>query len=255
MQSILALRKLIKEEMEKSEDPDFRRAEIRLREEKYFPPIVQNEIINLLTIKNQEQIPWLLNTLYHIREKGPNAVWELIEVEVTLIAKRKCGTIFPQESIDKGKNLPLDMEYLALHAANQIIPLESKRYDLKQEVMMAYNITDKKHDDTLLAYLEKNTPKPYSQLSVKDRKANSLQKHGPSSSDRLETLGKQAGEISDTSFQLLETLAMTTSSASSHQFNKKACFFAHNPGKQGCEPPPGSVYDDRNNVIVPPPSP
>lgn len=79
---------------------------------KVFPLIVEYNVIQLLKVREAKEISSIHSTLAQLREKGVAAVWQKILPGVTMHTRKICGLIFPQEYIDEGQTLPLDLDYL-----------------------------------------------------------------------------------------------------------------------------------------------
>lgn len=55
---------------------------------------------------------------------GISSIWEEIKPDLIIKTRRHCGTYFPLESIDKGKNMDCRLDYLSMYVANQIITID-----------------------------------------------------------------------------------------------------------------------------------
>lgn len=80
---------------------------------KIFPRIVEYNVIQLLQVREEKDLPLVKATFAQLSEQGVAAVWEKILPDVTKHTNQICGLAFPREYIQEGKTLPLDMKYLS----------------------------------------------------------------------------------------------------------------------------------------------
>ncbi len=93
-------------------DPEYIAAHIHKCNEQYFPGIVIEQVEKLLFVSSSNDIFRVRNLLNQIKCNGISAIWDTIKDDVTKNARRICGNVFPDEYIDSGKNITLDITRL-----------------------------------------------------------------------------------------------------------------------------------------------
>lgn len=228
--------------------PD-RQAWIQTCETEHFPPIVLGEIEKRLIVHSKDDIPRVLSTLYHLRKEGISSIWDEIDIEVEVLAKRQCGTIFPKESIEAGKNLELNFEYLACFTAHQIARLDPAQ-ELMEEILLARSIHQTLNESAFASYFATHPVIKQPMLSQAARREHIKQALGPSMAEQLCDLGKNLGGLINLSVSSLNVAMNALDMFSRPPSPTSPHFFRDNPGHQGCEHPPGSQFDEEGRVIV-----
>ncbi len=223
---------------------------IRTCEIEHFPPIVMSEIEKKLIVSSRNDIPRVLETLYRLRKDGTSALWDEIDVEVEILAKRQCGSIFPRESIAAGRNLLLNFEYLACFTANQIAKIDNDKAFV-QEFELALSINHQYDESAFEIYLKNHPATKTTRLSREERTERCKQALGPSLSDNLEELSKSIERLISGSMTFFNHAMNAGNRFAEASSLREPSFFRDNPGRQGCEPPPGSRYDDEGRVNIP----
>ncbi|MDP3562809.1 MAG: hypothetical protein Q8R83_11590 [Legionellaceae bacterium] len=229
-----------------TQDEAYNQQWIKTCEAKHFPAVVQQVIEKQLTVRSKSDIPRVLSTLYQLRQGVVAKIWDNIKLEVTLLARRQCGTIFPEQSIEAGRTMPVNFEYLKLVAANNICNIDDN-HELYDEVQLAYQITEHSNDSKLQAYLDAH-PIVEVERSEQERIASFKKEYGPSTSELMGDIAQSLGKLADTGVDFLN---LVTGNKGYFSKPNNSSFFANNPGKQGCEPPPGSYLDEHGNVVAP----
>lgn len=237
----------INKQLRQTEDPAYREQWIRTCAEKHFPPVVIAEVEKLLCINSKDDISRALMTLYHLRDEGVSSVWSQIKSKVTIQAHRQCGAIFPIECIEAGIMTPLDIEYLGLFLANQIIKIDASRGRDEQTIeaiklsVVAKNnqaIDLAKVSDYLLSY-------PVVEAKIAD--AEILE---PTTGEKLMQLADSIGQLTQHMSELMSHLVGEPISTVFSSPTYPGLFSRTKP-TLGCEPPPGSVIDNIGRTVVP----
>lgn len=243
----MQLMKNINKQLRQTEDSAYQEQWIRTCAEKHFPPVVIAEVKKLLCINSKDDISRALMTLYHLRDEGVRAVWNQIKSKVILHAQRQCGTIFPMERIEEGIKTPLDIEYLGLFLANQIITFDAKR-DGCEQITTAINLSviAKNNQEIDLA-------KVYDYLlsyPVIETKIEQKEILEPTAGERLMQLADTIGQLTQHTSELMSHLVDEPTSTLFRSPTYPGLFSKTQP-TLGCEPPPGSVIDNLGRTIVP----
>lgn len=198
----------------------------------HFPPVVFAQIEKLLNIKSKNDVSRVLVTLYQLRDEGVSAVWDKIKPAVIVNARRMCGTIFPDECIEAGKSLPIDMTYFNLFTADQIIKIDIN-HEMMDAVRLAAEATTHNHDAELNEYVANH---PIMEIDHIIDEA-----FEPSVSDKLLKLADLVGDMGRSMESLLNLFSD----------GPPLNLFPPVKKKSGCEPPPGSVIDSEGRTTAP----
>ena len=237
----------INKQLKQTEDPAYREQWIRTCVEKHFPAVVIAEVEKLLCINSKDDISRALMTLYRLRDDGVSSVWSQIKSKVTLQAHRKCGTAFPMERIEAGITTPLNIEYLGLVLADQIVMFDARRVGGAQIIeAIKLSVVAKNNQDTDLAKVS-DYLLSYPVIEAKIVDTEILE---PTAGDKLMQLADTIGQLTQHTSELMSHL-VGEPTATVFRSPTYPSLFSRTKPTLGCEPPPGSVIDHIGRTVVP----